>query len=63
MMEKNKKAEIIDKIKERGYEIVEQKDVTFTEEMAKEFYKHQEQSVILNLKFIINYIVNRRRNI
>ena len=32
----------------KGYEILEEKDVTFTEEMTREFYKHLEGSV--NLK-------------
>ena len=44
-MAKNKKDEIIQKIKEKGYEILEEKDVQFTEEMVKEFYKHHENSV------------------
>jgi nucleoside diphosphate kinase len=45
MIAQGKKNEIIEKIKQKGYEIVEQKDVKFTEEMARNFYKHQENSV------------------
>lgn len=41
---KEKQNEIVAKIKERGYHIVEQKEVTFTEEMAREFYKNQAKS-------------------
>ena len=40
-----KQAEIMKKIKEKGYEIVEQKEVTFTADMVREFYKHQTNSV------------------
>jgi len=50
MMTNNKKEEIIQKIKDKGYEILEEKDVQFTEEMVREFYKHQEGSVNMNLK-------------
>jgi len=50
MMTNNKKEEIIQKIKDKGYEILEEKDVQFTEEMVREFYKHQEGSVNINLK-------------
>jgi nucleoside diphosphate kinase len=49
-MTNNKKEEIIQKIKDKGYEILEEKDVQFTEEMVREFYKHQEGSVNINLK-------------
>ena len=41
----DKKEEIIEQIKERGYEILEQKTITFTEEMAHEFYQHQKEQV------------------
>ena len=40
-----KQVEIMKKIKEKGYEIVEHKEVTFTHDMVKEFYKHQTNSV------------------
>ena len=44
IIQKQKKQEVIDKIKSKGYEIVEEKDVQFTEQMAREFYKnHQDQ--------------------
>lgn len=42
MMAKNKKDEIIEKIVNRGYEIVEERVVQFTPEMATEFYKHRQ---------------------
>ena len=38
---KDRKDEIIQKIKDRGYQIVEEKNVKFTEEMVKEFYKER----------------------
>ncbi len=41
MIAKNKKDEVIEKIKARGYRIVEQRMVKFTEEMARDFYKDQ----------------------
>ena len=37
MISKGKKEEIIQKIKEKGYEILEEKEIQFTEEMAQEF--------------------------
>jgi len=40
-----KQEEIMKKIKERGYEIVEHKELTFTPDMVREFYKHQTNSV------------------
>ena len=49
MLTKNKKEEIVQKIKERGYEILEEKDVVFTEEMTKDFYKHLEGSVNIHI--------------
>ena len=45
IIQKNKKHEVIEKIKAKGYEIVEEKDVQFTEQMAHEFYKHQKDQV------------------
>ncbi len=36
-----KKAEIVGKMKERGYEIVEEKTLTMTREQASEFYKQR----------------------
>ena len=45
MMAANKKDEIIAKIAQKGYTIVEQKEITFTEKMAKEFYVNQKDSV------------------
>ncbi len=47
---KEKRAEIIKKIKDKGYEIVESKEVTFTAEQAREFYKNQANTVIFNTK-------------
>ena len=47
---KEKQAEIIKKIKDKGYEIVESKEVTFTAEQAREFYKNQANTVIFNIK-------------
>lgn len=47
MIAKGKKDEIIEKIKSRGYEILEQRDFSFTPEMAKDFYKHREHEVII----------------
>ena len=49
---KEKQAEIIKKIREKGYEIVESKEVTFTTEMAKEFYKNQANTVSFYVFFI-----------
>lgn len=45
MIAKNKKDEIIKKIQEKGYEIVEQREVQFTEQMAKEFYANKKDDV------------------
>ena len=45
IIKKNKKDEVIASIKERGYEIVQQKDMTMSEEQAREFYKHKASSV------------------
>lgn len=42
MIEQGKKAEIVEAIKHKGYEILEEKTVKFTPEMAHEFYKHHE---------------------
>lgn len=39
-----KKDEILAKIQEKGYSIIEQKEVTFTEEMAREFYAAQSEA-------------------
>jgi nucleoside-diphosphate kinase len=51
-----KKAEIIGKIKERGYEIVEEKTVKMTEEQAEDFYKnHHEQP---HFKDLIKFMVS-----
>ena len=47
MMEKNKKDEIVQKILERGFKIADQREVKFTEEMAREFYKEKKDSVII----------------
>jgi len=44
IIKKNKKDEVIASIKERGYEIVQQKDMTMSEEQAREFYKHKASS-------------------
>lgn len=44
-MAQNKKEEIIEKIVNRGYEIVEERVVKFTPEMAHEFYKHRKDDV------------------
>ncbi len=44
-MKQGKKDEIIEKIKEKGYEILEHKTITFSEEMAKDFYKHRAEEV------------------
>ncbi|RNA40879.1 thioredoxin domain-containing 3 -like protein, partial [Brachionus plicatilis] len=41
MIAKNKKDEIIQKIKDKGYEIVEQRNIQFTEKMAQQFYAHK----------------------
>lgn len=46
MIAKNKKDEIVQKIKDKGYEIVEQRNVQFTEKMAREFYAHKKDDVI-----------------
>ena len=35
----NRKEEVIGKIQEKGFVIVEQKEVTFTEDMVRDFYK------------------------
>ncbi|CAF0729697.1 unnamed protein product [Brachionus calyciflorus] len=48
LIAKNKKDEIIEKIKEKGYEIVEQRDVQFTEQMAREFYSHRKDDPHFN---------------
>ena len=45
IIQKIKKQEVIEKIKSRGYEILEEKEVQFTEQMAHEFYKHQKDQV------------------
>lgn len=45
LMAQNKKEEIIEKIVNRGYEIVEERVVKFTPEMAHEFYKHRKDDV------------------
>lgn len=50
---KEKQAEIIKKIKDKGYEIVESKEVKFTPEQAREFYKNQANTVKLMLKIMI----------
>ncbi len=55
MMAQNKKDEIVGKILEKGYRIVEQKDVKFTEEMAREFYKNKQDSVSANYLFSIYF--------
>jgi len=44
----DKQADILKKIKEKGYEIVEHKEVHFTADMVREFYKHQTNSVTTN---------------
>lgn len=62
MIAQGKKDEIIEKIKQKGYEIVEQKDVKFTEEMARSFYKHQENSVSLIYLFIFNILYDSITN-
>ncbi len=66
MMAKNKKEEIINKILEKGYKIVEQKEVKFTEEMAHEFYKHKKDSVKISFLYIhFNYkdLISFTRNL
>lgn len=45
MMAQHKKEEIVEKIVNRGYEIVEERVVKFTPEMAHEFYKHRKDEV------------------
>jgi nucleoside diphosphate kinase len=45
MIANGKKDEIIQKITERHYKIVEERTVRFSEQMAKEFYKHKSESV------------------
>jgi nucleoside diphosphate kinase len=45
IIQKNKKDEVIASIKERGYEIVQQKEMTMSDEQAREFYKHKASSV------------------
>lgn len=51
MIAKNKKDEIIQKIKDKGYEIVEQRNIQFTEKMAQQFYAHKKDDV--NKKIVI----------
>lgn len=46
MIANNKKEEIIEKITSRGYEIVEERTVKFTPEMAREFYDHKKNEVL-----------------
>ncbi len=41
----DKRVELTHKIKEKGYEITEEKEVTLTKEQAHEIYKSHEQSV------------------
>lgn len=49
MISKNKKSEIISKIKEKGYEILEEREVKFTEAMARDFYANKKDDVIIRL--------------
>jgi nucleoside diphosphate kinase len=44
----HKKEEVIQKIKERGYEICEMRDVKMSEEQVRELYKHKSDSVWLD---------------
>jgi nucleoside diphosphate kinase len=52
MISVNKKEEIVQKIKERGYELLEEKEIQFTDHMAREFYKEKENEV---KSFILDY--------
>lgn len=54
MMAANKKEEIIEKIINRGYEIVEERVVQFTPEMAREFYKHKMAEVLKSSCFLLH---------
>ncbi len=40
----NKEEEVLEKIKEKGYKVVETKRITFTERMCQEFYAHKKDS-------------------
>lgn len=42
----NKQEEVIAKIVEKGYTIVEQKEITFSEEMVAEFYEHKKDTEV-----------------
>jgi nucleoside diphosphate kinase len=59
MMEQNKKEEIIQKILERGYKIADQREVKFTEEMAREFYNHRKDSVKKYPNFLVSMHFNK----
>jgi nucleoside diphosphate kinase len=51
----DKQADILKKIKEKGYEIVEHKEVHFTPDMVREFYKHQTNSVNIRVSWHFIY--------
>lgn len=55
MLEK-KQYEVIAKIEEKGYEIVESKVITFTDRMAREFYDHQKE--LENFEELITYMTS-----
>ena len=56
MLARGKKEEIVAKIKERGYEVLEEKTIKFTPEMAKEFYSHKQEKEHFN--DIIKYVTS-----
>ncbi len=56
MLKAGKKAEIIGKIKERGYEILEEKTLKMSQEQARDFYK--DQSGQAHFDDLIKYMVS-----
>ena len=62
----DKQADILKKIKEKGYEIVEHKEVHFTADMVREFYKHQTNSVtiyviIKRVSYLYSQMINKSK--
>jgi nucleoside diphosphate kinase len=45
VIQAQKKEEVLLKIRERGYDICEMKDIKMTEAQARELYKHKSDSV------------------
>jgi nucleoside diphosphate kinase len=49
ILQNNKTGEVLAALKEKGYEIVKDKEVTMTDAQAREFYSHKASSVIIKI--------------